>query len=99
MIRTLWDRAVEKIEEISRERKLKSLHLAAEQDLVKSQQRVVDAETALDAAVMKQRDAEKPNFEAILKAKRELRIADKEFQIDLETFEEFFGEKPRYVSI
>jgi hypothetical protein len=96
-LRTLWDRATETIETIKKDRKYKALQLQAEQDIVKSSAKMIEAEELLEKAIMTQKDSDKPSFIEIVEANENVKITKKRFEIATETFEEFFGEKPKYI--
>lgn len=96
MLKTLWNKATAAIEEAKKERKLKGLHLQAEIDLAEIVRAVNEKEDELEAIILKQRDAEKPSFKAIMEKNEELAIARKSKELAIESFEEFFGEKPRF---
>lgn len=97
LLKDLWNKATEAIEEHKRERKLKQLQLQGELDIVKSSKDLSEKEDALQNIIMAQKDAEKPSFQAIVDADRELKIAQKEHQMAVDAFKEFFGEEPKYV--
>lgn len=97
MLKDLWNKAAEAIESVKRERKFKNLQLQAELDIVASVKEVQEKEDELEKIVLKQRDADKPSFKAICDANEELEIAKKRHAMAIKAFEDFFGEKPKYV--
>lgn len=97
LLKDLWNKATEAIEEVKKERKLKNLQLQAEIDIVTSMKEVSEKEDALEKCILSQKDAEKPSFKKICDANEELEIARKRHQMAIAAFESFFGEKPKYI--
>src|SRR5690606_33627601 len=96
-LREFWDRAVEKVEALKKERKFKQLQLQGEQDIVNAAKEVSDAEAKLEKEIMNQKDSDNTSFKVICDANEKLAIAKKRYDMAVETFEEFFGVKPKYV--
>ncbi len=97
LLKDLWNKANEAVEESKKSRKLKQLQLQAELDIANSQKQVMEKEDALNHVILKQKEAEKPSFKVIFEASQDLKIAEKEHSLAVEAFKEFFGEAPKYI--
>lgn len=97
LLKNLWNKATEAIEEVKKDRKLKQLQLQAEIDIANSLKEVSEKEDALEKCILNQKDAEKPSFKKICEANEELEIARKRHQMSVDAFQSFFGEKPKYI--
>jgi TRAP-type mannitol/chloroaromatic compound transport system substrate-binding protein len=97
LLKDLWTKATEAIEEVNKTRKLKQLQLQAEIDIANSAKSVLEKEDELNKVILKQKDSDKPSFKAIVDANESLKIAQKSHEMAIEAFKQFFGEAPKYI--